>query len=146
MDSITFVLFSKYYPIVDQLGSKDSSRDFQLNCVISYFFTYIYYFMHGSKDWCDGERVKKFNFWGASKQGLVCLSLPFNKCFFRIMTGIEGEIHHKLANIRCAWIRDHCQNSGLLLIFLSSSKTISLVIAYENLIRRHLVGKIYTKF
>jgi hypothetical protein len=41
MNSTTFVLFDKYCPIVDQLGSKDSSRDFQLNCVISYFFTYI---------------------------------------------------------------------------------------------------------
>ena len=41
MNSTTFVLFGKYCPIVDQLGSKDSSRDFQLNCVISYFFTYI---------------------------------------------------------------------------------------------------------
>jgi hypothetical protein len=60
MNSNIFVLFGKYCPIVDQLGSKDSSRDFQLNCVINYFFTYIYYFMHGSKDWCDGERVKKF--------------------------------------------------------------------------------------
>jgi hypothetical protein len=48
MNSITFVLFDKYCPIVDQLGSKDSSRE--LNCVISYFFTYIYYFMHESKD------------------------------------------------------------------------------------------------
>jgi hypothetical protein len=37
MNSTTFVLFDKYYPIVDQLGSKDSSRDFQLNYVISYF-------------------------------------------------------------------------------------------------------------
>jgi hypothetical protein len=37
MNSITFVLFDKYCPIVDQLGSKDSSRDFQLNCIISYF-------------------------------------------------------------------------------------------------------------
>jgi hypothetical protein len=37
INSITFVLFGKYCPIVDQLGSKDSSRDFQLNCVISYF-------------------------------------------------------------------------------------------------------------
>jgi hypothetical protein len=45
MNSITFVLFGKYCLIVDQLGSKDSSRDFQLNCVISYFFTYIYYFI-----------------------------------------------------------------------------------------------------
>jgi hypothetical protein len=37
INSITFVLFGKYCPIVDQLGSKDPSRDFQLNCVISYF-------------------------------------------------------------------------------------------------------------
>jgi hypothetical protein len=50
MNSITFVLFDKYCPIVNQLGSKDSSHDFQLKYVISYFFTYIYYFMHGSKD------------------------------------------------------------------------------------------------
>jgi hypothetical protein len=38
MNSTTFILFDKYCPIVDQLGLKDSSRDFQLNCVISYFF------------------------------------------------------------------------------------------------------------
>jgi hypothetical protein len=37
MNSTNFVLFNKYCPIVDQLGSKDLSRDFQLNCVISYF-------------------------------------------------------------------------------------------------------------
>jgi hypothetical protein len=37
INSITFVLFGKYCPIVGQLGSKDSSRDFQLNCVISFF-------------------------------------------------------------------------------------------------------------
>jgi hypothetical protein len=42
MNSTTFDLFDKYCPIVDQLGLKDSSRDFQLNCVISYFFIYIY--------------------------------------------------------------------------------------------------------
>ena len=41
MNIITFVLFVKYCPIVDQLGSKNLSRDFQLNCVISYFFIYI---------------------------------------------------------------------------------------------------------
>jgi hypothetical protein len=50
INSITFVLFSKYCPIVDQLSSKDLSCDFQLNYVISYFFIYIYYFIHGSKD------------------------------------------------------------------------------------------------
>ena len=37
MNSAVFVLFDKYCPIVDQLGLKDSSRDFQLNCVISFF-------------------------------------------------------------------------------------------------------------
>jgi hypothetical protein len=62
MNSIIFVLFGKYYPIMDQLGSKDSSRDFQLNYVISYFFTYIYYFMHGSKDWRDRESEKILTF------------------------------------------------------------------------------------
>ena len=47
MNSTTFVLFDKYCPIVDQLGSKDSSRDFQLNCVISYFF-YLHLILHTS--------------------------------------------------------------------------------------------------
>jgi hypothetical protein len=37
MNSTIFVLFDKYCPIVDQLGSKDSSHDFQLNYIISYF-------------------------------------------------------------------------------------------------------------
>jgi hypothetical protein len=39
INSTTFVLFDKYCPIVDQLGSKDSSRDFQLNRVINYFLS-----------------------------------------------------------------------------------------------------------
>jgi hypothetical protein len=47
INSITFVLFDKYYPIVDQLDSKDSSRDFQLNCVINYFF-YLHLILHAS--------------------------------------------------------------------------------------------------
>jgi hypothetical protein len=47
INSTTFVLFDKYCPIVYQLGSKDSSRDFQLNCVISYFF-YLYLVLHAS--------------------------------------------------------------------------------------------------
>ena len=45
MNSSTFVLFDKYCPIVDQLSSKDSSRDFQLNCAISYFF-YLHLMLH----------------------------------------------------------------------------------------------------
>jgi hypothetical protein len=47
MNSTTFVLFDKYCPIVDQLGSKDSSRDFELNCVIRYIF-YLYLVLHAS--------------------------------------------------------------------------------------------------
>jgi hypothetical protein len=35
----------------------------------------------------------------------------------------------------------HCQNGGLLLVFLSSNKTLPLVIAHENLTRRNLVEK-----
>jgi len=31
-------LFDKHYPIIEQLGLKDSSRDLQVNCVISYLF------------------------------------------------------------------------------------------------------------
>ena len=41
INSVIFVLFDKYYPNVDKLGSKDSSHDFQLNCIINFFFTYI---------------------------------------------------------------------------------------------------------
>jgi hypothetical protein len=62
MNITTFVVFDKYCLIIDQLGLKDLSRDFQLNCVISYFFTYMYYFMHGSKNWCDGESEKILTF------------------------------------------------------------------------------------
>jgi hypothetical protein len=59
MNSIIFVLFDKYCPIVDQLGSKDSSRDFQLNCVISFFLpTFNVACMRPKIDVM--ERVKKF--------------------------------------------------------------------------------------
>jgi hypothetical protein len=33
-----FVLFGNLCPIIDLLGSKDLSRDLQLNCIISFFF------------------------------------------------------------------------------------------------------------
>ena len=42
--------------------------------------------------------------------------------------------------------KNHYQNDGLLLIFLSSSKILPLVIAYRNLTRRHLEGKIILNF
>jgi hypothetical protein len=34
-------LFDKHCPIMEELGSKDSSRDLQLNCAISFIFIYI---------------------------------------------------------------------------------------------------------
>ena len=42
--ALSFVC-DKYYPIIDQLGSKYSSRDFQLNCVISFCF-HLYLMLH----------------------------------------------------------------------------------------------------
>jgi hypothetical protein len=41
---------------------------------------------------------------------------------------------------------NHYRNGEILLVFLSINKTLSLVITHGNLTRRHLVGKIYTKF
>jgi hypothetical protein len=42
---------------------------------------------------------------------------------------------------------NHYRNGEILLMFLSSNKTLPLVITHRNLTRKHLVGKIYyTKF
>jgi hypothetical protein len=64
MNSITFVLFDKYCPIVDQLGSKDSSRDLQLNCVISYYF-YLHLLLHAWIQrlmwWREREKILTFH-------------------------------------------------------------------------------------
>jgi hypothetical protein len=38
-------LFDKHYLIMEQLGLKDSSRDLQVNCAISYPF-YLYLMFH----------------------------------------------------------------------------------------------------
>jgi len=38
-------LFDKYCPIMNKLGSKDSSRDLQTNCVISFYFR-LYLMLH----------------------------------------------------------------------------------------------------
>jgi hypothetical protein len=68
MNSTTFVLFDKYCPIVDQLGSKDLSRDFQLNCVISYFLPTFNTLCKRLK--IDViERVKKVGILRGTKQG-----------------------------------------------------------------------------
>jgi hypothetical protein len=91
MNSTIFVLFGKYCPIMDQLGSKDSSRDFQLNCVISYFFIYIYYFMHGSKDWCDGESEKISTFEVHPVFSMCCRSShPRSMLMYGSMVDVKG--------------------------------------------------------
>jgi len=55
-------LFDKHYPIIEQLGLKDSSRDLQINCAISYLF-YLYLMFHACAARFDvmGNLVK---FWG----------------------------------------------------------------------------------
>jgi hypothetical protein len=61
MNSTIFVLFGKYCPIVDQLGSKDSSRDFQQNCVISYFLpTFTTLYMDPKIDVIESEKILTF--------------------------------------------------------------------------------------
>jgi hypothetical protein len=45
-----------------------------------------------------------------------------------------------LQDIWCFLYDLHYQNGGLILVFLNSNKTLPLVIAYENLTGRHLVG------
>ena len=40
-DRNTLFLFSNYCLIIDQLDSKDLSRDLQVNCTISFVFVYI---------------------------------------------------------------------------------------------------------
>jgi hypothetical protein len=78
MNSTTFVLFGKYCPIMDQLGSKNLSRDFQLNCVISYFLPTFTTSCMGPKIDVMEREWKNFNFWSASKQGLK-KSCPWHK-------------------------------------------------------------------
>ena len=62
--------FDKHYPIMKQLGLKDSSRDLQLNCAISYLF-YLYLVFHTCAARFDviGNLVKFWVF-DVSKQGL----------------------------------------------------------------------------
>jgi hypothetical protein len=60
---------------VDQLGSKDLSRDFQLNCVISYFLpTFNTPCKRLKIDVM--ERVKKLGIWMTSNQGPDVHELP----------------------------------------------------------------------
>jgi hypothetical protein len=57
-------LFDKHYPIMEQLGLKDSSRDLQVQCAISYIF-YLYLMFHACAARFDvmGNLVK-FEFLG----------------------------------------------------------------------------------
>ena len=63
-------LFDKHYPIVEQLGLKDSSRDLQINGIISYLF-YLYLMFHTYTAIFDVmENLVKFWVFGCTKQGL----------------------------------------------------------------------------
>jgi hypothetical protein len=86
MNSITFVLFGKYYPIVDQLGSKDPSRDFQLNYVISYFLPTFTTSCTGPKIDVMEREWKNFNFWDAYKQGFT-LYLEWYNAYYILYSG-----------------------------------------------------------
>jgi hypothetical protein len=78
MNSTTFVLFDKYYLIVDQLGSKDSSRDFQQNCVISYFLPIFITSCVGPK--IDVmEIVKIFHFESSPLKGVLLVPMVQEK-------------------------------------------------------------------
>jgi hypothetical protein len=62
MNSIIFVLFGKYCLIVDQLGSKDSSHDFQLKCISYFLSIFITSYMSPKISVMKRER-KNYNFW-----------------------------------------------------------------------------------
>jgi len=65
-------LFDKHYPIMEQLGLKDLSRDLQVNYAISYLF-YLYLMFHAYVARFDvmENLVKFFCFLSVSKQGQV---------------------------------------------------------------------------
>jgi hypothetical protein len=94
MNNTIFVLFNKYCPIVDQLGSKDSSRDFQLNCVISYFLPI-------SNTPCKRlkfdvmKRVKKFGILRGTKQDRVYYTTSIHSSITSYITYSRRE-HNKL--------------------------------------------------
>ena len=54
-------VFGKNYPIMDYLGLKDSSRQLQVNCVISYSF-YLHLMLHAYAARFDVTRNLE-NFW-----------------------------------------------------------------------------------
>jgi len=64
-------LFDKHYPIMEQLGLKDSSRDLQVNCAISYlFYLYLMFYACAVRFDVMGNLVK---FWVVCMQ-IKCLS------------------------------------------------------------------------
>ena len=73
---------------------------------------------------------------------LICLTANGFEIYFSLLWLAVILIGHCLIILG----NFHYQNGGILLLFLSSSKTLPLVIAYGNLTRRYLVEKNYTKF
>ena len=67
--ALSFVC-GKYYSIMDWLGSKDSSRDLQSNCIISFYFC-LYLMFHACATRFDViKNLKNFLIFGETKQGL----------------------------------------------------------------------------
>ena len=59
MDTVVFsLLFDKYCLIIVELGLKDSSRGFRLNCVISFIF-YLYLMLHACVQKFDVTEIMK---------------------------------------------------------------------------------------
>ena len=67
-------LFDKHYPIMEQLGLKDSSRDLQVNCAISYlFYLHLMFYACAARFDVMGNLVK---FWVYLNKALV-VSCPW---------------------------------------------------------------------
>jgi len=68
-------LFDKHYPIMKQVGLKDSSRDLQVNCAISYYFyLYLMFYVCAARFDVMGNLVK---FWVYLNKAVGSGSRPF---------------------------------------------------------------------
>ena len=83
------IVFDNYCPTMDELGSKDSSRDFQLNCVISFCFC-LYLMLHTCAARFDVTR----NFWGELNKAQVN-----TRPQLLLARGFLLTTHHELPNI-----------------------------------------------
>jgi hypothetical protein len=122
MNSTTFVLFGKYCPIMDQLGSKDSSRDFQLNYVISYFLSIFNTPYKRLKIDVMEREWKNLELWGKLNKAWVSRFQPLNRCALLgrlvqmrpLRFTIQKEkkrSHHPYSKLKSDHMMDHVKNS-----------------------------------